>query len=76
MIEEGDHRSLMEKKGKYFDLFSTQAKRYVDASPENENGGGEEMPHMAPRFGKRPPMPPHAEGERMPPQNGDPDQNN
>lgn len=76
LIEEGDHRSLMEKKGKYFDLFSTQAKRYVDASPENENGGGEEMPHMAPRFGKRPPMPPHAEGERMPPQNGDPDQNN
>ncbi len=30
LIEEGDHATLMSVKGKYFELFSTQAKRYVD----------------------------------------------
>ncbi len=29
LIEQGDHRALMEQKGKYFELFSTQAKRYI-----------------------------------------------
>ncbi len=29
LIEEGDHRSLMAAKGRYYELFSTQAKRYV-----------------------------------------------
>lgn len=28
IIEEGDHRTLMDKGGRYFELFSTQAKRY------------------------------------------------
>ncbi len=28
VIEEGDHRALMQKQGKYYELFSTQAKRY------------------------------------------------
>jgi ABC-type multidrug transport system fused ATPase/permease subunit len=28
VIEEGNHRSLMQKQGKYYELFSTQAKRY------------------------------------------------
>ncbi len=32
VVEEGTHSSLMEKKGKYFELFSTQAKRYVEES--------------------------------------------
>lgn len=30
VIEEGDHKTLMEKKGRYFELFSTQAKRYIE----------------------------------------------
>ncbi len=29
LIEEGDHRALMQKRGRYYELFSTQAKRYV-----------------------------------------------
>ena len=29
LIEKGNHRELMEKQGKYFDLFTTQSKRYV-----------------------------------------------
>lgn len=32
IIECGTHRELMEKKGKYFELFSTQARRYVDGT--------------------------------------------
>jgi ABC-type multidrug transport system fused ATPase/permease subunit len=30
VIECGDHKSLMAKKGRYYELFSTQAKRYMD----------------------------------------------
>ena len=30
VIEEGNHRELMEKKGRYYELFSTQAKRYLE----------------------------------------------
>ena len=30
VIEEGTHRELMEKRGRYFKLFSTQAKRYIE----------------------------------------------
>lgn len=29
LIEEGDHKTLMATRGRYFELFSTQAKRYV-----------------------------------------------
>ena len=29
IAEEGDHRTLMAKRGKYYELFSTQAKRYI-----------------------------------------------
>ena len=29
IAEEGDHRTLMAKRGKYYELFSTQAKRYL-----------------------------------------------
>ena len=32
LIEEGDHRTLMAKRGRYYELFSTQAKRYVTDS--------------------------------------------
>ena len=30
LVEEGDHKELMAKRGKYYTLFSTQAKRYID----------------------------------------------
>lgn len=33
-IEEGDHKTLMEKKGRYYELFNTQAKRYITDSGE------------------------------------------
>ena len=29
LIEKGSHRELMDRQGKYFDLFTTQSKRYV-----------------------------------------------
>ncbi len=51
LIEEGDHRTLMQKRGRYHELFSTQAKRYVTDSEQIL----EEPP--AP-VGHRPPPPP------------------
>lgn len=30
LVEEGTHRELMEKKGKYYELFTTQARRYIE----------------------------------------------
>ncbi len=30
LIEEGNHKELMELKGRYYELFSTQAKRYIE----------------------------------------------
>ncbi len=38
VIEEGDHRTLMDKKGRYHELFTTQAKRYL-AEHEGEHEG-------------------------------------
>lgn len=32
VVEEGTHASLMERKGHYYNLFSTQAKRYIESS--------------------------------------------
>ena len=29
LIEKGSHRELMDRQGKYYDLFTTQSKRYV-----------------------------------------------
>lgn len=34
VLEEGTHRELMAQKGRYFELFSTQAKRYVEQPNE------------------------------------------
>ncbi len=31
VVEEGTHKELMELKGKYYELFSTQAKRYIES---------------------------------------------
>ena len=47
LIEEGDHRTLMAKRGRYYELFSTQAKRYVtegEAILEDVPGNARPMP--------------------------------
>ena len=36
VIECGDHRTLMEQKGKYYELFTTQAKRYIESDNDNK----------------------------------------
>ena len=53
LIEEGNHHELMAKKGKYYDLFTTQAKRYLEGGRDVEEG---EIPH-------RRPHPPRHHGE-------------
>lgn len=61
LIEEGDHRALMAKRGRYYELFSTQAKRYVTEGEAVQ----EEVPESI-----RPdrPMPPlHGHPHGMPP---------
>ena len=40
LIEEGTHKELMDKGGKYYELFTTQARRYI----ESQNGGEEQKP--------------------------------
>ncbi|MGM9680510.1 MAG: ABC transporter ATP-binding protein [Eubacteriales bacterium] len=35
IIEMGDHHTLMEKRGRYYELFSTQAKRYISSEEES-----------------------------------------
>ena len=50
LIEEGDHRTLMAKQGRYYELFTTQAKRYIT---EGESVLGD-TPHPP-----MSPMPPH-----------------
>ena len=34
VVEEGTHKELMEKKGKYYELFSTQARRYIESQKD------------------------------------------
>ncbi|MBE6560795.1 MAG: ABC transporter ATP-binding protein [Ruminococcaceae bacterium] len=59
VVEEGNHRELMEKRGKYYELFSTQAKRYVTSM---EEAGAPVLPDgMPPRGGK----PPHGRPPRF-----------
>ena len=36
LVEEGTHKELMAKGGKYYELFSTQASRYIESMEENE----------------------------------------
>lgn len=61
LIEEGDHRTLMAKRGRYYELFSTQAKRYVtegeavlEEVPEDIRPNRSAPPHGHPHG-----MPPH-----------------
>ena len=39
LIEEGTHKELMEKRGKYYELFSTQARRYIESIETGGNDG-------------------------------------
>lgn len=43
LIEEGTHRELMEKQGRYYELFSTQARRYVENTESGEAAPNEEQ---------------------------------
>ena len=52
LIEQGNHQELMEAKGKYYTLFSTQAKRYI------ENADHVEL--------DRPPFPPSGRPPKRP----------
>ena len=61
LIEEGDHRTLMAKRGRYYELFSTQAKRYVT---EGEAVLEEVPEDVRPN---RPMPPPHGHPHGMPP---------
>ena len=38
LIEKGSHRELMAQKGRYYDLFTTQSKRYVSQEGEETSG--------------------------------------
>ncbi len=42
VIEEGDHKTLMAKHGRYYELFSTQAKRYLPNDPDSKPDTGPE----------------------------------
>ena len=61
LIEEGDHRTLMAKRGRYYELFSTQAKRYVtEGEAVLEDVPEDVKPHRVPPHGMPPlGMPPH-----------------
>lgn len=52
LIEQGSHKALMAMQGKYYTLFTTQSKRYV------EGDGGTDMPVRPPR----PPRPGNDDG--------------
>ncbi|MBQ8623048.1 MAG: ABC transporter ATP-binding protein [Oscillospiraceae bacterium] len=52
IIEVGNHSQLMNLKGKYYELFSTQAQRYITPVDETDTVDN-------PHFGSVPHMPPH-----------------
>ena len=69
LIEEGDHRTLMAKRGRYYELFSTQAKRYVtEGEAVLEEVPDDVKPHRAPPSG----MPPHCHPHGGHPNGGHP----
>ena len=64
IVEEGDHRELMAKRGRYYELFSTQAMRYVMDDAERSDAEGREFsPPSEVSPGDRPAPP---EGMRPP----------
>jgi len=67
VVEEGDHRELMNLGGKYYELFSTQAKRYIgetDTIAENEA----DRPSREPRGPRRSPRPDMRADIELPPE--------
>ncbi len=70
IIETGDHKALMAKRGEYYTLFSTQAKRYISSEnesvlEENFENRPAPLPHETPHHE----MTPH--GDRRPPSHKD-----
>ena len=55
LIEEGDHKTLMAKRGRYYELFSTQAKRYVDEQGDVAGSRPEGRPEGCPPMDNRSP---------------------
>ena len=53
VVEEGTHAELMERRGKYYELFSTQAKRYVSEGEHINGEVDEPIPTPARRFPAR-----------------------
>ena len=56
VAEMGDHATLMRSRGKYYELFSAQAKRYISTAEEGLIAE-EDMEEVRPPH--HPPMPPH-----------------
>ena len=55
LIEEGDHPTLMSRRGRYYELFSTQAKRYVTQNEEEQKAPPPpHAPHHGPMHGEPP----------------------
>ncbi len=72
LIEEGDHKTLMAMRGRYFELFSTQAKRYVmeDAERADAETAPLETQSAAPGTAQRTPPDGAAPRRGMPPPPG------
>jgi len=64
LVEEGNHQQLMNEKGRYYELFSTQARRYITTADEGLIGREEREDEVPIQSGMRPSRP---QGDRMPP---------
>lgn len=51
LVEEGNHQELMNARGKYYQLFSTQAKRYITTADEGLIGDTELVDHAPKQSG-------------------------
>lgn len=49
LIETGSHTELMAKRGRYYELFSTQAKRYIESADQVISSDTAEPPDLPPR---------------------------
>ena len=60
LTEQGSHAELMKKQGTYYELFTTQAKRYIE-NPEEADAPQDKPPFPGgmPPMGGRPPFPRH-----------------
>ncbi len=54
VIEQGSHKELLAKKGVYYDLFMTQASRYISSVEEQEQAEREAADALPPEGGKPP----------------------